>query len=1008
MSKKNETSDANIMTEYLELTKQYVTKYGSNTVVLLQVGAFFEVYGLKHLETGDITGSQIEGFSQVCQLNVSEKKIMYRGKQVVMAGFRDYTLEKYLQKLTDQCYTAVVYVQEKDGKQIKRVFHGVYSAGTYLSYETEASPQITNHIMCIWMERFTPIDKSRNTTSKETIVYGASAVNIFTGSSTMFEYETAFIMNPTTFDELERYVSTYCPSEVIFVSSLENNVVKQVLQYCGVQTSSIHKISLHTDLPAQNCAKQNYQRHILSTFFGEDIQSICSEFENYPMATQSFCYLMNFIQEHNPNLVRNMSIPVVNNHTDRMVLANHTLKQLNIIQDTANDKGHNGQLSCVLSLLNKCNTAMGRRLFQYQLLNPTMREEWLNTEYRMIETVLKKDWIDDFRKQMMQVRDIEKITRQLIVKKVYPSSIYHLYKSIERIQEMNRTLKESDDICEYLSSEIDKKNKLAYDYIEDACVDIVHYLDTTLCIDACKQVNNVSTFDFAIICPGVCKELDEIVQQYEEKVSLFHGIKQTLNNLIKQYSTGNACNSEMEHVKVHETDKSGMSLIMTQTRAAGLRKIMREISESEKNKMLTVGDTSFAFFAKDIKFTSVTSSNDEVCIPELNKISKQILVLKEEMNSWIGKTYSIVLEQLEKDWFYVIEDLAKYGSKLDVLLCKSYIARTYHYCKPEIITTETNTSMVRVYELRHCLIEHLQKNELYVTNHISLDEERKGVLLYGTNAVGKTSFIRALGIAIIMAQAGMYVPCTRFEYIPYRSIYSRILGNDNLFKGLSTFAVEMSELRIILKMADEHSLILGDELCSGTETESALSIFVAGLMELHEKKSTFIFATHFHEIVHYDEIKALDNVALMHMSVSYDRERDCLVYDRILKEGSGSRTYGLEVCKSLYLTDEFLEKAYSIRNKYFPVSVGELSKPSSKYNAEKIRGVCEVCNEAIGSEIHHLQHQADADGEGFIGTFHKNHKANLVTVCEKCHSKFHAQSNMPMQRKKTTKGYALV
>ena len=73
----------------------------------------------------------------------------------------------------------------------------------------------------------------------------------------------------------------------------------------------------------------------------------------------------------------------------------------------------------------------------------------------------------------------------------------------------------------------------------------------------------------------------------------------------------------------------------------------------------------------------------------------------------------------------------------------------------------------------------------------------------------------------------MYVPSSKFIYYPYNYLFTRILGNDNLFKGLSTFAVEMSELRTILKYSNENSIILGDELCSGTESTSALSIFVA-------------------------------------------------------------------------------------------------------------------------------------------------------------------------------------
>jgi DNA mismatch repair protein MutS len=265
-----------------------------------------------------------------------------------------------------------------------------------------------------------------------------------------------------------------------------------------------------------------------------------------------------------------------------------------------------------------------------------------------------------------------------------------------------------------------------------------------------------------------------------------------------------------------------------------------------------------------------------------------------------------------------------------------------------------------------------------------------------------------------MAQAGLFVPCSKFCYKPYQSIFSRILGTDNLFKGLSTFAVEMSELRVILRLADENSLILGDELCSGTETESALSIFVAGLTEMHSNKSSHIFATHFHEIIHYDEIKELSRLSLKHMAVYYDRELDALVYDRKLNDGPGNRMYGLEVCKSLHLSEDFLKYAYHIRSKYFPETKGELSHPTSRYNAAKIRGVCELCEKEIGAETHHLYAQADADEDGYIeqsdgNVIHKNHPGNLMSVCEVCHDQYHASGeDIVLLRKKTSRGYKIV
>jgi len=302
-----------------------------------------------------------------------------------------------------------------------------------------------------------------------------------------------------------------------------------------------------------------------------------------------------------------------------------------------------------------------------------------------------------------------------------------------------------------------------------------------------------------------------------------------------------------------------------------------------------------------------------------------------------------------------------------------------------------------------------------VANDIVLGNEAvNGILLYGTNAVGKTSFIRAIGIAIVMAQAGLYVPCSSFEYMPYKYIFTRILGNDNIFKGLSTFAVEMSELRTILRLADEKSIVLGDELCSGTESISATSIFVAGVKQLEEKNTSFIFATHLHEIVDYDEIRDMKSVFLKHMSVMYDRENDKLIYDRKLKDGPGDNMYGLEVCKSLNLPGSFLELAHNIRMKYHPVSGSILSLKTSHYNAKKIVGICEMCKEQMGQEIHHLQHQRDANVNGVIqqdndAPFHKNRVANLMSLCEKCHDKIHSQSETKTKHKKvkTSKGIEL-
>ena len=285
-----------------------------------------------------------------------------------------------------------------------------------------------------------------------------------------------------------------------------------------------------------------------------------------------------------------------------------------------------------------------------------------------------------------------------------------------------------------------------------------------------------------------------------------------------------------------------------------------------------------------------------------------------------------------------IDTIVKYVTELDMVITKAYLAKKFNYCMP-VIDDSAKQSFLRAKDIRHILIENLQEDETYVPNDIELgiDTKQNGMLLYGTNAVGKSSLIRSIGICIIMAQAGLFVPCSEFIYKPYKSIFTRILGNDNLFKGLSTFAVEMSELRTILNNATKNSLVLGDELCSGTETTSATSIFMAGVIQLHNRESSFIFATHFHEITNESRLKTLTNLSFKHMAVYYDAETDCLIYDRKLQDGPGISMYGLEVCKSLHLPNDFLELANNIRKERGNDKSVLLRQPT-RYNRKKTEG----------------------------------------------------------------------
>ena len=108
-------------------------------------------------------------------------------------------------------------------------------------------------------------------------------------------------------------------------------------------------------------------------------------------------------------------------------------------------------------------------------------------------------------------------------------------------------------------------------------------------------------------------------------------------------------------------------------------------------------------------------------------------------------------------------------------------------------------------------------------------------------------------------------------------------------------------------------MVLGDELCSGTETTSALCIIGAGLDTLCKRMSTFIFTSNLHELTKLEEVKRLENLSVCHLRIDYDEEKDILIYDRKLAEGSGPSIYGLKVCEAMGMEKEFISFAKGVQ-----------------------------------------------------------------------------------------------
>jgi len=991
-----------LIKEYFELTDKYQTDYGINTILLMQVGSFYEVYGICDKTTNSISGSQIQNFSKICDLNISEKNVCVGSNNVLMAGFNIMMIDKYIKKILEASVTAVVYSQiNHPDNTITRSLTGIFSPGTYFNNDTH---RLTNNTTCIW------VDLIENTfvLKGKYVVVGISNIDIYTGKTSIFQFKEKYINNPTTYDELERFISIYNPSEVIFISNLPEKEVEDVINYANIQCSLIHRINFVQKektlskylQQAINCEKQNYQKEIIDRFYKIDNFDL---FNNNTIATQSFCFLLDFIYQHNPYLVNKIKIPIFENCSERLILANHSLKQLNIIDD----QNYSGKYSSVLKMLNCCITPMGKRKFAYNFLNPTTNCEYLQKEYDMIEYLLES-FNSNILIKLQEIKDISKFERQIFMKRITPKTICILYKNIGIIKEIYDLINEDKVIMKYLNS----YEKEMYN-ISTICENIRDFIHNNFIIDLAKDIDQLQGFEINFIQQNINIDLDNKTQTLVDSNDKLECIRSYLNSVIESCEKKTKSKS-CEYVKIHETEKNHFSLISTERRCQLLKE---NLHTKTKPTILTYisshTNTSTEFnlniSKKDIQFNKQSAANNIISNDEINTLCKNISTIKVSMKDTILAVFKDIIGKFE-ELQPQIEVIINFITIIDVIFSKAVLSKKYNYCKPTIINNR-DKSFVDAENIRHPLIEQLHQNEIYVANDITLGNSIiDGILLYGTNAVGKTSLIKSIGINIIMAQSGLYVPCSSFSYKPYKYIFTRIIGNDNIFKGLSTFAVEMSELRTILTVANKDSLILGDELCSGTEISSAISIFVAGIQKLNQLNSSFIFATHLHEIVKYDEITELNNLSLKHMAVVYNRETGILEYDRKLRDGPGNSMYGLEVCKSLNLPEEFLNSAYNIRTKYHPEENSILLLKTSHYNSKKIVGMCELCSTNMGTEVHHLQHQSDANDDGFIknngDVFHKNKLANLMTLCEKCHNKFHKE-NKQHKKIKTTKGYKL-
>jgi len=846
---------------YFKLQEEYENKYGDKTVVIMQVGGFYEVYSYEGYGKADVV-------SNVCNMMLTakdkNKEISITNPQ--MCGMPLPSLQRYVIFLSREGYTSVIVKQDELVKE-KRTVVQIFSPGTCVDdCDSSIVASIYADDTCI----------------------AVSWIDLASGK-VMFE-EIYNDNEAYRKEELTRIIETCGCKEIICMS-------KNGLTYSGAREISFSNIYEHV----------SHQNDVISRAYPNDsimspVESI--DMEMFHIARVSLTLLIEWVEDHHKSLIQRIRIPEQINKKS-LALHNTSVHQLQLISQ---DK------KCLFDIINKTNTSMGKKLLKQTLFNPYTDVDTLTAMYDDIDHMSNIN-IDVVKQLMKNVGNVDRLARCIANKSIQLEDIRHLIMCFE-----------------YGIAIIEQTSGLS-----------VHEMISKSDVKRCYIAWH-STIDMEkdVFREGVYSDVDILKKERDT-------IMQTMDGHAKRFSKTLGVNDGVKF----EQHKGSYCLVTTQGRAKTLKnRVGNNVVFQADGKQKVI------VYTPDIqslvhKLHSAIDAYDE-CV-------------EEKMKEFIEVLYS---------YHEIICTFGSYIARVDVLQSHYLVAKAFNYTKP--IVKEGEESYVTGKNIRHAIVERLDGNTLYTGNDVDFSKE-KGMLLYGVNGSGKSCFSKSVGMCIIMAQMGMFVPAESFEFCPYDRIFTRISSEDNIHKGQSSFYVEMMEMDTILRFANKKSLIIGDEICKGTEHTSAVSIVASMCNMISKIGATFVFATHLHGLVELEPIKqVIDTIQIKHIGVTI--ENGNVTYDRHIKDGQGEHLYGLEIATHILGNKDFASLALETRNALLK------KKPpkKSKYNARVLKESCQICgckNEQL--DTHHINYQCDAHGNI------KNMKGNLVVLCKKCHDDEH-------------------
>ena len=906
--------------DYAEYTQKYKREFRTeDALVLIEVGSFWELYDCdRHL------GADMSRVSDLLGIQVTRKsKAIPEVSRTnpLMAGFPSVALDRFLPTLLNT-FTVILVSQVTPPPNPKREVTHILSKGTHTDLIDGSSSSSNGNKGINWIA----------SAFVEHNGVGAAILDLSTGTSYCMESFFSFTgtqkgkeKEKEHVDELCKWLAIYQPCELILFGSSTDLFEKKKGEF---QSCRIFNQGPEYD---KNVTKASYQTAVLTNVLRSNQMSNLAPIERTGLernwfALAAFVQLIDYCKRHNERIVRLLKPPELNGFEEcgRMRLF----------------KPEDLDLPLVETLMNRCVTAMGRRMFGQRLRRPYLNPEDMQRSYDAIDVFVSMDpneeKIKELRTVLKTVYDLERLFRKCRLKSIKPNEVDMIASSLNALASLDRLMEKEE-----------KEEK-----------EITHLL---------KDYD--ASFPQSIPLKTIRKRQEEQDEMREAIARPFAAI-----------------------LKCERTERDGTFATLTPKRF-----------ETSKTALLAAGF---------IKMATTSATTVKLGHPKFDQIEKELKRLEQDEKSAMQLEFDHLLDAIsgcEDEFDPLIKDI----SDLDFATTCALNALEWNYCRPHVLsleekgkeekeTEEGERKKGKIEGLRHPWVER-NSIQRYVENDLTIGSH----LIYGLNSSGKSTLMKAAGLTILLAQAGMYVPCTNFTFTPFDAIFCRISKGDRLSEGMSTFVVEMSDLRTILRNATHRSLVLGDELCAGTEHDSAIAIVCAGIQRLQSIGASFIFATHIHELPGLLFLSSHEPIQICHLDAYFDREQDVLVYNRTLMPGSGSSTYGIEVCRALGLDHDFIEAA----NKTLTSSLNKVKK--SPYGTNVFSpSICSICKIRPGQEFHHIVPQAairekantknkkgkkdnkeqkeQKEQKEKITKNNIHHASNQTFVCSKCHDLVHA------------------